>query len=96
MPYWSILLFIFLYVIYSRMPTYHLLEGGQLTAPTDLDLVDAWRLAAQEWVPSVSNEDFMAGVALRAHVQQGAFVRTCHVFFFITDLMEHGLIIPVS
>ncbi|MGY2132728.1 hypothetical protein ACW9KT_10895 [Hymenobacter sp. HD11105] len=68
---------------------------GQLTAASDRDLVEALRRATQEWLPSSSLEEFMAGMALRAYVLKGALVRTDHVFFFLTDLMEYGFVIPL-
>jgi hypothetical protein len=47
-------------------------------------------------VPSGSLDEFMAGMALRAYVLKGAFVRTDHVFFFLTDLMDYGFVTPIS
>ncbi|MGY2132420.1 hypothetical protein ACW9KT_09340 [Hymenobacter sp. HD11105] len=79
------------------MPTtYHIPGVGQLTAASDRDLVEALRRATQEWVPSGSLGEFMAGMALRAYVLKGALVRTDHVFFFLTDLMDYGFVTPIS
>ena len=74
------------------MPTYNLLGGGQLTATTDLGLVEALRRAAQDWLPSVSIEDFMEGMAARCKIQTGAVVRIDTLLHFVADLKQHGFL----
>ncbi|WP_375435097.1 hypothetical protein [uncultured Hymenobacter sp.] len=77
------------------MPKYELLGGGHIEATTDLGLVEALRRDAQAWLPSVSIEDFMEGMAARCKIQTGAVVRTNSVANFIADLKEHRFVNPV-
>jgi hypothetical protein len=74
--------------------TYDILGGGSFAATTPLEVVEALRLDAMEWVPSVGIEDFMEGMAQRCQVQTGAVVRTDSVANFVDDLQEHGFITP--
>ncbi|WP_022821914.1 hypothetical protein [Hymenobacter norwichensis] len=74
------------------MPKYEILGGGQVEATTDLGLVEALRRDAQAWVPSVSIEDFMEGMASRAKVQKGVEVRTNSIANFTADLKRFGFI----
>lgn len=77
------------------MPKYNVLGGGHVEATTDLGLVEALRRDAQPWVPSVSIEDFMEGMADRAKIQKGVSVRTDNIANFISDLKQHGFIFLV-
>lgn len=75
---------------------YTILGGGPIEATTDLGLVQALRQDAQQWVPSVSIEDFMEGMAQRAEMQKGQPVRTDSVANFIADLKQHGFLTPTA
>ncbi|QIX60864.1 hypothetical protein HER32_06610 [Hymenobacter sp. BT18] len=77
------------------MPTFNILGGGPITAASDLGLVQALREDAQQWIPSVSIEDFMEGLAARAKMQNGSVVRTDSVANFIADLKAGGFLTPV-
>ncbi|MBC6698870.1 hypothetical protein [Hymenobacter sp. BT190] len=74
------------------MPTYNILGGGQLTATTDLGLIQGLRQDAQQWVPSVSIEDFMEGMAARCKVYDGSIVRIDSVANFVSDLKQCGVV----
>lgn len=74
--------------------TYEILGGGQVTAATDLGLVQALRQDSQAWAPSVGIEDFMEDMADRCRTQKGVAVRTDGIANFVTDLKQHGFITP--
>ncbi|GAA3954096.1 hypothetical protein [Hymenobacter algoricola] len=78
------------------MPTYNIHGGGQVTASTDLGLVQALREDAQPWLPSVSIEDYMEGMAHRSKIYDGTDVRTDTIAHFIADLLAGGFLTPVS
>ena len=75
---------------------YDMLGGGFFEASTPLEVVEALRQDAMEWVPSVGIEDFMEGMAQRCKVQTGTIVRTDSVDHFVADLVQHGFITPAS
>lgn len=77
------------------MPTYNILGGGQVTATTDLGLVQALRQDAQQWLPSVSIEDYMEGAAVRCKIYDGSIVRIDNVANFVADLKQCGVVTPV-
>lgn len=77
------------------MPKYEILGGGHVTATTDLGVVQALRQDAQQWVPSVSIEDFMEGMSSRAKTQKGVVVRIDSIANFVSDLKQHGFITQV-
>jgi hypothetical protein len=76
--------------------TFEILGGGQVTAPTDYQLVEALRQDGMAWAPTVSIEDFMEGMAERARMQKGVEVRTDAVHRFLFDLQLHGFLKPVD
>lgn len=78
------------------MPKYEILGGGHVTATTDLGLVSALREDAQQWVPSVSIEDYMEGFARRAKMQKGVDVRISSLAEFVSDLKEFGFVTEVA
>jgi hypothetical protein len=77
------------------MMKYEILGGGYVEAPTALGLVEALRQDAMAWVPSVSIEDYMEGMAARCKIQNGAVVSTLDPHSFIIDLVAGGfLLVP--
>jgi hypothetical protein len=78
------------------MKKYNVLGGGQIEATTDLGIIEALRGYSQEWLPSVSIEQFMEGMASRCKIQTGDFVRTDYFVNFVFDLKRFGYIIPVE
>jgi len=76
------------------MPTYSILGSGQITATTDLGLVEALRRDAQQWLPTVSIEDFMEGMAQRCKIQTGDVVRIDNIANFVSDLKQYGFVKP--
>lgn len=72
--------------------TYDMLGGGSFEAATPLEVVEALRHDAMAWVPSVSIEDFMEGMAQRCQVQTGAVIRTDSVEHFVDDLLAADFI----
>jgi hypothetical protein len=78
------------------MMKYNLLGGGSIEAATELGLVEALRQDAMAWVPSVSIEDFMEGMAARCKIQTGADVSTLSVTSFLIDLIAGGFLIPAA
>ena len=74
---------------------YQILGGGPLEATTDLGLVQALRLDAQDWAPSVGIEDFMEAMAERCFSYRGVVVRTDRVAHFIADLKQHEFLTPI-
>jgi hypothetical protein len=73
---------------------YELLGGGHIEAASPLELVEALRADSADWVPSVSIEDFMEGMAGRCKIQNGTTVRTDSVVNFLHDLQQGGFITP--
>lgn len=73
---------------------YDLLGGGHITAASPLEIAEALRQDAAAWLPSVSVEDFMEGMAARCRLQTGATVRTDSAAHFAADLEEQGFITP--
>jgi hypothetical protein len=78
------------------MRKYNVLGGGQVEATTDLGLIEALRAYSQEWIPSVSIEDFMEGMAARAKIQTGDIIRTDYFVNFTNDLKQYGFVTPVT
>lgn len=72
------------------MVTYNVLGGGQIQAATDLGIIEALREHSQAWIPSVSIEAFMEGMAARCKIQTGDFVRTDYFVNFVQDLFRFG------
>lgn len=78
------------------MVTYNVLGGGQIKAATDLGIIEALRENSQAWIPTVSIEDFMEGMAARCKIQTGDFVRTDYFVNFVQDLLRFGFITRVE
>ena len=78
------------------MMKYNLLGGGSIEAATALGLVEALRADAAAWIPTVSIEDFMEGMAERCKLQTGADISTLDVNSFLVDLIAHGFLVPAA
>lgn len=76
------------------MMKYDILGGGHVAGATQLELVEALRADCQAWVPSVSIEDFMEGMAARCKTQTGATVSTMDPTSFLVDLIAGGFLTP--
>ena len=71
---------------------YDILGSGPIEAASSLELVEKMRAEDQQWVPSVSIEDYMEGMAQRCKIQTGAEVSTDSVDIFLIDLIAGGFI----
>ena len=75
---------------------YEIRGGGHIEGASPLDLVEALRLDAMEWAPSVSVEDYMTDLAGRMKIQNGATVRTDSLVNFLHDCQQCGFITPAA
>lgn len=73
---------------------YEILGGGHIEGATELELVEALRADGQAWLPSVSIEDFMEGMAARCKTQTGATICTLDTTSFLMDLIANKFLIP--
>jgi hypothetical protein len=74
------------------MTKYNVLGGGHIEATTDLGIIEALREYSAAWIPTVSIEDFMEGMAQRCQIQTGDVVRTDSITHFVADLKQFAFI----
>jgi len=73
---------------------YILLGGGFINASSPQEFVT--QLRAMSYKPSIDDETFMRQVSQRCRVQSGAHIRNTSPEDFLTDLISHDYVYPIS